>query len=364
MEQPKPSLLKQTILHSRHKALGGKMVDFCGWDMPVQYQGIIPEHLNVRQKAGLFDVSHMGRVEAIGKDAERFMDYLSTNKIVGKPEFSATYTVWPNEQGGCVDDVIVYKISQDHFFAIVNAGNRQNDLLHLQKYSKDFDVQLLDHYSDEGILALQGPLARKILAEIFPEAASLKHMRFLSTQFQGIKLFVSCTGYTGEDGFEIYAPLAIIPSLWDRLMELGKPVGLMPIGLGARDTLRLEKGYALYGHEISETISSIESVSAWTVKGKDRNFVGKAYLDALQKSPDRRSEYGAILVDPGIARANYEVFKDGQQIGIVTSGTHSPSLNKSIAIILVKALLNPGDTVDIQIRQHLAKAQVVPLPFL
>lgn len=349
----------KTALFDRHKALGAKIVDFCGWEMPVQYQGIIPEHLSVRNNGGLFDVSHMGRIEVTGSDAENFLDYLSTNKIIGKADFSATYTVWPNAQGGCVDDVIVYKQSANRFFVIVNAGNRQSDLEHLRQNSQNFDVQIQEHYSKEGILAIQGPNARRIVSQTFPEAISLKHMHFCSVSFKGKEAFLSATGYTGEDGFEIYATEEIIVALW----EMWIAQGMMPIGLGARDTLRLEMGYALYGHEISETIAPNESVSAWTLKWDKPDFIGKKVLEELQKSPSKRSEYGIELIEPGIARSGYEVLKNGNSIGVVTSGTHSPSLNKGIAIILVKGELSIGDIVEVKIRQHHCKGKIVKLPF-
>lgn len=362
MEQSKAHQMR-TALYGRHVALGAKIVDFCGWQMPVQYHGIIPEHTSVRNAAGIFDVSHMGRVKVFGPDAERFLDYLSTNIIAGKPDLSATYTVWPNAQGGCVDDVIVYKQSAEQFFVIVNAGNRQQDLDHLIQESKAFDVKIEDCYSGEGILAIQGPNARKIVSATFPEASGLKHMHFCPVQYADNDAFLSATGYTGEDGFEIYAPDSVIVALWDRWLDEGKPLGLVPVGLGARDTLRLEMGYALYGHEISETIAANESVSGWTVKWKKTQFLAKKILEELEKSPQKRLEYGLILIEPGIARAGYEVFKDNKPIGHVTSGTQSPTLNQAIAIVLVTNNLHPNEIVEVQIRQNRCKAKVVPLPF-
>lgn len=340
------------------------MIDFSGWLMPIQYHGIIEEHHCVRRYAGLFDVSHMGRIMISGLDAERFIDYLSTNKIAGKENFTATYTVWANEHGGCVDDVIVYKLSSNEFFAIVNAANRQKDLEHLQKASKGFNVVIENRYSHDGILSIQGPNARKIASLTFTEASELKHMRFSVVNFKGLKGVLSCTGYTGEDGFEIYAPNSMIVSLWELWLEAGKLFGICPIGLGARDSLRLEKGYALYGHEISEAIAPTESVSAWTLKWQKPNFLGKQALENLEKNPEKRSEFGIILSDPGVARQDYEVFQNKKRIGIVTSGGYSPSLNKSIAIVLAGEKLKTGDQVEVKIRQNLCKAKVVDLPFV
>lgn len=347
----------RTALFDRHCALGAKIVEFCGWEMPVQYQGIIPEHKTVREKVGIFDVSHMGRILVEGADAEKYLDYLSTNAISGKEAGSATYTVWSTPKGGCVDDVIVYKIDSTHFFVIVNAGNRQKDLAHLKQQSMGFNVQIQDRFQEEGIIAIQGPKALNLISEIFPEAQQLKFMHFVLFD-NGIIL--SATGYTGSGGFEVYAPHALIVKLWDQLLEQGQKYGIAPIGLGARDTLRLEMGYALYGHELSEEISANESVSAWTLKwGKD--FLGK---EAMQKiEPNKRREYGVVLLEKGIAREGYEVFHHDQSVGKVTSGNYSPTLDKAIAIILVKEKLSKGDIVEIQIRNNRIKAEVVELPF-
>lgn len=340
----------RTALYERHQALGAKMVDFNGWEMPIQYKGIIAEHHAVRNAVGMFDVSHMGRIVIEGEDAEPFLDFLSTNKIAGKPDCSATYTVWPNAQGGSVDDVIIYKKDSRHFFVIVNAGNRQKDLEHLVSHRKDYRVIIADKFKDEGILAIQGPKALDTFAKIIPEVKNLKPMHF---QVHG-DVILSGTGYTGSGGLEVYAPHDKIVNFWDQLIKLG----VEPIGLGARDTLRLEMGYALYGHELSDTISPKESVSAWTVKNKE--YLGKESVEKKSK----RHAYGIILADKGIAREGYPVLKDGRPIGIVTSGTLSPTLNKAIAIVLVEGNCPIGDSVDIQIRQNLVKAHIVELPFL
>jgi aminomethyltransferase len=359
MEQLKNQSLK-TALYDRHCALGAKMVDFSGWKMPVQYQGIIAEHHAVRNNVGIFDVSHMGRIIVQGEEAEKFLDYISTNIISGKSDYSATYTVWSNASGGCIDDVIVYKINPTNFFVIANAGNRQKDVEHLQKESKRFKVTIKDCFATEGILAIQGPKAISLMSKVFPEAKDLPAMHFCEVIFEGKKMILSHTGYTGAGGVEIYAPTPLIILLWDRIID----EGAVPIGLGARDTLRLEMGYALYGHEISEDIAANESVSCWTVKWKKNDFLGKATLESIENSLDKRTEYGVILQEPGIARAGYEVFLNGEKIGHVTSGSHSPTLNHSIAIILSSVKLQEGDEVEIQIRQNFCKAKVVKLPFV
>ena len=350
----------RTPLYDRHVALGAKMVDFAGWEMPVQYQGIIPEHLAVRNHAGIFDVSHMGRVEIEGRDAEVFLDHLSTNALRGKAPGSATYTVWPTHQGGSVDDVIVYKQDPQHYFVIVNAGNRQKDYEHLKREAAPYAVTLQDHYNDEGILAIQGPQAIAYGLRVWPELAHVKPMHFIQARFQGMPLLVSGTGYTGAGGFEVYGPKDAIVALWDHFQQEGIP----PIGLGARDTLRLEMGYALYGHELSDTIAPNESVSAWTIKWDKGDFLGKDAMQVLESSPKKRSEHGIVLLERGVPREGYVVFKDGQAIGHVTSGTHSPTLNQGIAIVLVTGQLKPGDRVEVQIRSQRVPAQVVQLPFI
>lgn len=356
MEQSEDHFLK-TVLYDRHIALGAKMVDFSGWKMPLHYQGIIAEHHAVRNRVGIFDVSHMGRILIQGEEAEAFLDYLSTNKISGKPDYSATYTVWCNNKGGCVDDVIVYKVNSTEFFVIANAGNRQKDLEHLQKEKTHFKVTVSDCFASEGILAIQGPDAVALMSKLFPEAKHLPAMHFCEIDYENAKIILSHTGYTGAGGFEIYAPNEKIIKLWDRMIQ----EGASPIGLGARDTLRLEMGYALYGHELSDEIAANEGVSFWTVKLTKENFLGKRALETIQK---KRSEYGVILQEPGIARAGYEVFLKDEKIGYVTSGGHSPTLNKAIAIILVSAKLQEGDEVKIQIRQNLCTAKIVKLPFV
>lgn len=354
----------KTALYAHHCALGAKIVEFSGWEMPLQYHGIIQEHHAVREKTGIFDVSHMGRIVIHGPDAERFLDYLSTNVIAGKANLTATYTVWCSASGGCIDDVIVYKQDADHFFVIVNAGNRKKDLEHLLSHRQGYDAQIEDRYDEEGILSIQGPSAGAIVSKLFPEAQQVKPMHFMMTNWMEKQIILSRTGYTGSGGFEVYAPHAVIIALWERFLSEGKVLGLVPVGLGARDTLRLEMGYALYGHELSEEIAASETVSAWTIKWTKPDFLGKAALLVLEKNAKKRSEYGIILLEPGIARAGYIVLYNGQEIGHVTSGTLSPTLNKAVAIILVDHKLEAGELIEVQIRQKSVKAEVVKLPFV
>ncbi|MCE5316362.1 MAG: glycine cleavage system aminomethyltransferase GcvT [Parachlamydia sp.] len=345
----------RTALYDKHIALGAKIVPFAGWEMPLHYpRGILHEHHAVRNAAGLFDVSHMGRIAIVGPDAEALLDYLSTNRIAGKPNLSTTYTVWANEQGGSVDDLIVYKQDEAHFFVIANASNREKDLAHLKRNSQCFNVSIQDCYHNEGILALQGPFAMQLAKTLIPEASSLTPHHFLMAQ----DLILSGTGYTGSGGCEIFAPTSRILSLWDQLLEAGAE----PTGLGARDTLRLEMGYALYGHELSESIAPTESIATWTVKW-DKDFLGKTSLEKLEQSSSKRHPYSIVLLEKGIAREGYSVWKEDQQIGSVTSGGFAPSLNKAIALILVQDTLSIGNKIRIQIRDTSAEAEVVHLPF-
>lgn len=354
--------MSKTLLYDRHVALGAKMTSFAGWEMPVFYSGIIKEHFTVRQGVGLFDISHMGMVKVEGEEAERFLNFLSTNQIAGKPNGAAIYTGWCQEDGGCVDDVMIYKRNPTSFFVIVNASNRQQDLDHMRQYGSAYQVEIQDCYADQGILALQGPLAETLLATLIPEVKILKPMRFLEVKEPS--LIISRTGYTGAGGFELYAHQAIIAEWWDRLLQAGAAFGIAPVGLGARDTLRLEMGYALYGHEISSTITPIESVAAWTVKLDKAHFLGKQALEELEKKGTKRHAYGMRLMDPGIAREGSLIFKNGQQIGRVTSGSFSPTLNQAIALIVVETPLEIGEEIEVEIRQHRNRAQIVPIPFI
>lgn len=362
MEQLKTYM--KTILYDRHVALGAKIVNFHGWEMPIQYQGIIQEHMAVRQKAGIFDVSHMGYILISGAEAEGFLDFVCTNQIAGKAINTATYTVLASPCGGCIDDVIVFKHSDHDFSIIVNAGNRLKDLDHLRHQGKRFAVNIEDCYQTYGILAIQGVHARTIAAKLFPDSIALQPMHCGFVKFNEHTYLISTTGYTGAGGVEISGPNDSLVLLWDTLLQLGKEEGLVSVGLGARDTLRLEKAFALYGNELNDNISPLETVSAWTVKMEKDNFLGKEAMEKIQKSPDKRSQHGIVLLDKGIARSGHLVFQHNKQIGVITSGTHSPILSKAIAIAFVNTPLLVGDIIEIQIRDHLCKAQVVPIPFI
>ncbi|MFA6915607.1 MAG: glycine cleavage system aminomethyltransferase GcvT [Parachlamydiales bacterium] len=342
----------QTPLYPIHAALGAKIIDFSGWEMPIQYQSILEEHKAVREHAGIFDVSHMGRISVMGPDAELFCDFVSTNTIAHKKDGQAIYTVLCREDGTAIDDVIILRHSPQNCSVVSNASNRERVLSHLQVSAKDFNVAINSPYTNEGILAIQGPSSLTIASKLFPETASLAPMTSIKTA----GLLISRTGYTGEKGIEIFVPFSQLKEIWDLFIQ----EGVVPVGLGARDTLRLEKGYALFGHELSDTTQPTETVSAWAVKLTKENFIGK---QALLKESSGRHQYGIILDEPGIARAGCPVVMQGNQIGEVTSGTFSPTLKKSIAIVMVHHVLQAGDKIEVNIRDKPCRATVVQLPF-
>lgn len=342
----------QTPLYPIHVSLGAKIVDFAGWEMPIQYHSILEEHKAVREHAGIFDVSHMGRIAIQGPDAEILCDYLSSNTILHKRDGLAIYTVFCREDGTAIDDVIVLRHSSDNCSVVSNASNRDRVLAHIYEHAKKYNVKVDAPFKEEGILAVQGPQSLTIISELFPDSAALKPMTSLTTD----GLLISRTGYTGENGVEIFAPFTRLNQLWNAITQKG----VQPVGLGARDTLRLEKGYALYGHELGDNIQPTESVSAWAVKLTKDDFIGKK---ALENNLQKRHQYGAILNDPGIARAECPVLFANKPIGTVTSGTFSPTLKKSIAIIMSHHPLKPDDNIDIIIRDKPCRATIVQLPF-
>lgn len=351
----------RTALYEKHLAFGAKMVDFAGWEMPLQYpDGILHERNAVRERAGLFDVSHMGRILIEGPDSERLLDLLSANTIKGRRNGSVTYTVWCHPNGGAVDDLLVYRTGAERLFVVANASNRQKDLDHLLAYSKGLNLSITPLYDGYGILALQGPRSQELVAMLFPEASAMRPMRVSEIG----ELVVATSGYTGEDGFEFMGPNQVICDLWDEILQRGDRLGIEPAGLAARDLLRLEMGYALYGHELTDEILPTESVSAWTVKLAKESFIGKEALLAFEESGTKRVQIGVRLLEPGVARAGYPVVREGEEIGLVTSGSHSPALQASIAIAMVSLPLAPGDPVEVLIRNRTVKAVVVPFPFI
>jgi aminomethyltransferase len=361
MEQSTVHPLK-TALYEEHVTLQAKMVDFAGYLMPLYYSAIQKEHLAVRENAGLFDVSHMGVVEFSGKEVVEFLEYICTNRVSDKKIKTSFYTVFCDAEGGAIDDALIYRLGPFQFFTIVNASNKEKDLNHFKEIAKDFDVTITSRFKDLAILALQGKQADHCIKELFPLALELENKCFSEFSYQKSAVTVAKTGYTGEFGFEIMAPNSVAQALWCELLEKGAKYHLVPCGLGARDTLRLEKGYALYGHEITETITPLESVCSFAVKMDKDHFLGK---EALEKK-ERRFMAAVKLSNKGpLARQGFAVVdKKGRVMGQVTSGAFSPSLQVPIALILIDKPLKNGDTIDILVREKKIEAEVVTLPFV
>lgn len=321
--------------------------------MPVQYAGVLPEHKAVRTRAGVFDVSHMGIIAVEGTRAERLLDFLSTNHILGKPAGSSVYTVWCHPEGGSVDDLIIFKRNPQHFYVVANAANRQKDLHHLQSYAQDVVVRPC--WEEWGILAVQGPDALEKVARLIPEARQVRPHHFVEVE----SLLISGTGYTGAGGVELFVPVGQIGELWDSLLQ----EGVEPAGLGARDLLRLEMGYALYGHELSDKISPLESVSSWTVKW-DKEFLGKEALLKKEQQGGLRTQQGIVLDERGVAREGQPVYKEGQKIGYVTSGNFSPTLQRGIALVSFQEKLPEGTRVEVEVRQNFLAGHVTKIPWI
>lgn len=361
--------MKKTPLNQVHRELGARMVDFGGWDMPVQYSGVIEEHLAVRQAAGLFDVSHMGEVEVKGANALDFIQYLTTNDAARLVDGQVQYSAICYPEGGVVDDVTLYRFNDTHFLFCVNAANIDKDFAWMQQIMSEMalpDVSLVNRSADFAQLALQGPEAVAILAGLTDvELADLVYYHFCQGNVAGVPMIVSRTGYTGEDGFELYLPANQAVTIWKALMAAGTPRGLLPVGLGARDTLRLEKGYALYGHELSRDISPLEAGLAWITKLDKDDFVGKAALVAQKTAGVPRRRVGLAVEERGIPRQGYPVFAGDREVGIVTSGTMSPTLKHGIALALVEAAASRlEESLEIAVRNRRMRARVVRPPFV
>jgi len=351
----------KTPLYDCHLASGGTIVPFAGYLLPVQYlTGIIAEHNAVRTAAGLFDVSHMGEIVFSGKDALKNLNYLLTNDFTSMVDGQVRYSVMCNEQGGCVDDLIVYRIDEEKYWVVVNASNRHKDFAWMRLHVSG-DVTVEDISDSVAQLALQGPAAKDILSQLISEnELPAKYYTFLKdVVIGGTKCLVSQTGYTGEAGYEIYLPNDDAPALWNILLEIGKDKGLIPCGLGARDTLRLEAAMPLYGHEMDDHISPLDTGLSFAVKMKKETFIGK---NALEVPVIKR--IGLKITGRGIAREHQEVYLGETLIGHTTSGTHAPFLKVPIAMALVNVdSVEVGSTVDVDIRGRRVAAEVVPLPF-
>jgi aminomethyltransferase len=350
--------LKHTPLYDEHKDLGARLVDFAGYEMPVQYSGIQAEHKAVRNHAGLFDVSHMGEVIFRGPDAESAVQRLVTRDVSRLDVGQAGYSAVCYEDGGTVDDVIVYRRESD-FLVVVNASNREKDLEHFRENTNEFDVEVADESDHWALLALQGPEAAGLLQDLTEtDLSGLKPFRFVEGVVDGAKGFISRTGYTGEDGFEIYLSGGDAPRVWRRLVE----AGATPAGLGARDTLRLEAGMCLYGNELDAKTTPLEAGISFAVHlDKEQRFIGQRALLLEDTEGLRKKLVGFEMEGRGIARHGHHVTSGAEIVGEVTSGTKSPTLEKAIGL----ALVDPGveDRFEIVIRDNPVPARTVPLPF-
>lgn len=357
--------MKKTRFWDRHSALGARMIEFSGWEMPVEYRGIIEEHLAVRTRAGLFDVSHMGEIFIDGPDALAFVQHLTPNDASRLAIDQVQYSALTTPRGTFVDDLLVYHLGPEQFLLVVNAANVDKDFSWIEGRRAGFSVEVRNASDAYSQLALQGPQAEAILQPLTDiPLAGLRSFWSARGRVAGVEALVSRTGYTGEDGFEIYTPAPEPAGIWDAIMDGGQRLGLLPIGLGARDTLRLEAKLMLYGNDIDETTTVLEADLKWIVKFKKGDFLGKEALERQLAEGVARKIAGFELLDRGIPRPHYPVYASGEAVGQVTSGTFSPFLKKSLGLAYLPAALTAlGTEIEIGIRDKRVRGRVVPTPF-
>jgi len=363
--------MRRTQLYEIHKKTA-KMTEFAGFEMPLWYKGITEEHLAVRNNVGIFDVSHMGRVIITGKDATSFLNYVITNDVTALKPNSALYSVMCNENGGIIDDFVVSCLEEEKFLLVPNATNREKDFNWLVKKAEGFNVKIEDVSDKAAMFAVQGPNAEKTLQKICTtDLSKIERFKCTPAKLADIDVFLSRTGYTGEDGFEVYvwnAPLDKPDNaihVWNAILEAGRPYGIEPCGLGARDTLRLEAGLCLYGNDIDENTTPLEARLGFVVKFQKDNFIGKNALLKQKEEGVKRRRVGLQMVGQGIPRQGYKIYSEkGENIGQVTSGTFSPLLKCGIAMAYIQTQqAQEGNIVNIEIRGKMAKAKIVPFPF-
>ncbi|OLD60914.1 MAG: glycine cleavage system protein T [Ignavibacteria bacterium 13_1_40CM_2_61_4] len=360
--------MKQTPFFAIHRKLGAKMVEFGGYDMPIQYTGILEEHKAVRGKAGVFDVSHMGEFEIRGADAQAFVQRMTTNDASKLTEGKAQYSSMCYADGGIVDDLLVYRF-EEHFMLVVNAANIGKDLEWLKSNRSKLRVEIVDRSDETALLAVQGPRSEEILQKLTPsDLSQIPYYSFVRTKVAGIPMTLSRTGYTGESGFEIYfaADIATAERVWNALMEAGKDFGIKPVGLGARDTLRLEMGYCLYGNDIDATTNPLEAGLSWITKLEKGDFIGRDALVKIKQEGVKRKLIGFVVEgEKAFPRQGYEIRLNGSSLGHVTSGTVSPVLDKGIGLGYVDSgAAQPGSRVNILIREKDVAARVEKVPFI
>ncbi len=356
--------LKRTALNAVHRAAGARMVEFGGWEMPVEYSGIMEEHLAVRTRAGLFDVSHMGEIEVRGPQALGLLQFVTSNDVSRLQILQAQYSTLMYPQGSAVDDCVIHRLAEDHYFLCVNAANAHKDFDWIVRQNS-FGADVRNVSDDHSQLALQGPRAADILAKVTDaDLPGLRYYWFCQANCCGVDGLLARTGYTGEDGFEFYFLPAESERVWNELLEAGKPEGLMPVGLGARNTLRLEAAYPLYGHELDEETTVLEANLGWICKFDKGEFIGRDSLLKQLKQGTRKKLVGFEMADRGIARDGYNVLIDGKSAGRVTSGSYVPFLKKNIGLAYVPPdHAEVGQEIQIEIRGKTVPARLVPLPF-
>jgi len=355
--------LKTTQLALEHEKLSAVMTDFAGWQLPVYYTSIIREHQHTRSAASIFDISHMGEIMVTGSEAEVFLQYIMTNDIVRLKPGTCFYSVMCYEQGGTVDDCFVYMFSPEHYWIVVNAANIQKDLAWLNEHTKQFDVTICDLSSRLSKIDLQGPLSEKILQKLTQYAlADVKRFAIFKAEVADTPCTISRSGYTGEDGFEIYCENKDAVRIWNSLLQCDKRV--QPAGLGARDTLRIESCYSLYGHELNNDISPVEAGIGWVVREKPNNFLGKNTLLIQKKQGTARSLIAFKMIDKAIPRSGYDIYIQDKLNGLVSSGGYSPTFTTSVGLGFVPSAYAKVNTIiQIKIREKLYNAQLVQKPF-
>ena len=366
MAQAVPGTLKKTPLNAKHRAVGARMVDFGGWEMPVEYSGLTDEHIAVRTRAGLFDVSHMGQIEIAGREALAAVQQITTNDASRLSQNQAQYSALTTPGGTFVDDVLTYKLTDEHFLLVVNGSNIMKDFAWItQSVAGLGDVVAVNTSSRYALLAVQGPLAGDIVQTLTGvNLAEIKYYWFTTGEVAGVAGTISRTGYTGEDGFEIFVPPATAGRVWDAVLEAGRSAGLVPAGLGARDTLRLEAAMRLYGNDIDETTTVLEADLGWIVGWKKETFTGADVLRRQKVEGVTRKLIGFEVLDRAIARHGYDVYVDGTKAGLVTSGTQTPYLKKAIGMAYLPLSHTAPDTeFEIDVRGRRVRARVVPMPF-
>lgn len=359
-------MTKETYLHDKHVQLGAKMVDFAGWSMPVQYTSIIEEHKTVRENVGLFDVSHMGEVFVSGKDSLEFLNKIVPQDIKKLNYEKAVYCQLPNKNGGLIDDLIIYKLGINSYLVICNASRLDEDLNWMVRNKRGLDVKIDNLSHNYSLLAVQGPKAEKLMKKMGLDT-NQESFTIKAGKVSGIKVLASRTGYTGEDGFEILVENEYSEFLWDKILKDGQEFGIKPIGLGARDTLRLEASLHLYGNDLDENTTPIEAGLSWSVpKDKQEDYNGKDVIMNQIKNGTEKRLIGLKMLDRAIARHEYEVYFKGEKAGVITSGGPSPMLGSNIALAYVKNIndICIGSTVQVMIREKLHDAEVVKRPFI